>query len=150
MAEIVGGHQVFLDRHGIEHGVELEGPGQAEVADLLGTLRGDVPAEQHHLASAGNSQSRDEIEKGRLAGPVGSADAQYLVAFDVKGQIVDRRHRAIALCQVADLKGGPVFGIGTAHDPPPPARAFAQGSNGERPPASPSGAMIRITMSSSA
>lgn len=55
----------------------------------------DVDAVDPHLAGAGPLQHVDRAQQGRLAGAAAADDAEHLAAPDGKGDIGQRRYRAL-------------------------------------------------------
>jgi hypothetical protein len=68
--------------------------------------------EHRHLAGVGAAQPLDHLERRRLAGAVGSEDAEGLAAADAEGDAVHGREVAVALVQPLRGDGGAVAAHG--------------------------------------
>ena len=90
--------------HAVEHADELEGPRQAKPRDPVRGKAGDVPAHQADGAGIGTQHARHQIERRRLAGPVGAEQAHDLALPDRKAEVVDRDQPAERAPQAADFE----------------------------------------------
>ena len=66
-----------------------------------GAALADRPAQQLGRACAGTDQPQQQLDRGRLAGPVGPQEAQALPALDRQAQVAQRLDPAVALGQPA-------------------------------------------------
>ena len=67
---------------------------------------GRILAEYAHLAARARSIALEDLDRGGLAGPVGTQQAEHLAALDREGQPAYGLERAVRLAQVGDFDGG--------------------------------------------
>ena len=97
---------IALARHAVDRAVELEGLGRRQVPQQLLLLAGDehdpaqevgmalggVPPGHADLAGGGVQEARHHLERGGLAGAVGSEEPHPLAGADLKLDVVDGAH----------------------------------------------------------
>ena len=107
LPEVVGQHtdpDVFAYRHLRERPRHLVRPGNAELHTLVsGVTRDRFPFEKD-LTGIRSELVHDQVEHGRLAGTVGSDQADSLAFADVKTQPVHRAQAAEGPGQVPNLE----------------------------------------------
>jgi hypothetical protein len=83
---------------------DLEGPADPATCDVGGSTSVEPLAIKSDLPRRRRKDRGQEVEERRLAGPIGSDDANDLAARDVKVDAVDRRQSAEPLGQSADAQ----------------------------------------------
>jgi hypothetical protein len=84
----------------------LEGPGDAEVRNLVSRLSCDVPAFEKDLARRHRDETGDAVDQGRLAGPIGADDAQDFSLLHIKTDPVQSQDAAESLGRLFDVEHG--------------------------------------------
>src|SRR6185436_6103893 len=123
-AQHLGGSERLVHGRGLQHDADLLPP--------LAARERRVGAEHLHLARVALAVALEDLDGGRLAGAVGSEQAEHLTALDLEVDPAHRLERAVGLAQAAD--GDRAHGSSIASIPP-------GGNGGSSPP--PSAAAIR-------
>src|SRR5262249_59739009 len=118
---------VLERRHLLEERGELKRPDETAGGDLVRPKPGDVLAVEDDRAGGGPQEAAQEIEAGRLAGAVGSDEADDLAFLDGEVDVVARG-------QAAEVAGG---GGGRARRARPPPPGPARGPPAPPPPPRP-------------
>src|SRR5690606_4175653 len=113
-AEVELRREVGVERRVLEH--------EADVAADLRPLAHDVVAGDPRLATRRGDEGAEDLDGGRLAGPVRAEEAEGLAGLDGEVDAVDRGQRPVGLAEAPDLhrrrtRSGTVLGHRTPSPP---------------------------------
>ena len=83
---------------------ELKSPDQPEAGYGVRRETGNVPSLKGYGSGSGRDEAGDEVEEGRLAGPIRAYEADYLAFPHAQGKRVDGAETAEKLGQFVRLK----------------------------------------------
>ncbi len=103
VAQLAHQHQVLPGGEHVVHRGEL--PGQGDLLADLGGLRRHVEPGDARRPPVGPDQGRQDVDRGRLAGAVGSEQSEDRAPFDAERDVVEHRHSLVSLLEVLHLDG---------------------------------------------
>ena len=119
-----GNQHVIHDAEGAKQADVLEGPGNAQPGDLVGTHAGDVPLVEKDEARGWPVHPCDHVESRGFARTVGANQGHDLLGVNVHGQIVDSHQAAKLHGSMADFQYLLSHGFVTL--PPGPTGRFSR------------------------
>jgi len=101
---VVADHQVVEDGERQAQARALEGARDAGAIDRLRAQAGDAPVGELDLSPAGREQPGQDVEEGRLAGPVRSDEPEHAAFLEPQVEPVQGDHPAEAPGQLLALE----------------------------------------------